>query len=551
MSANPDSYRETADLLFAVFDALPDPVFVKDNNHRWIYANKAFERMVGCSDIVGKGDELFFPPDQVEVFHAHDRKVLDGESTINEEKVGRDMVALTKKSPIRLPDGSPGLVAILMDITAYKHAEVKAAAAEAESAAKSAFLANMSHEIRTPLNGVLGMAQALRQGDLTASQRDKVEMMVESGRTLMTVLNDVLDLSKIAADKVAIDPVATEVREGLNRTLELFRPKAVEKGLDISLQLDLDLPTHLKFDPVRARQCLTNLLSNAVKFTETGEIRVSARMRRGAQGPMMELTVTDTGIGMTDEQLARLFADFTQADESTTRRFGGTGLGLSISRKLARLMGGDLRAESELGRGSTFRLTFAASELEAGDAILTAVSDSSGPQPREWAGRRVLVTDDNAINRKVVQMFLKPLGVSVVEAENGEQALERLSAEPFDLVLMDVHMPVMDGKEAVARMRASNAPWAGIPIIALTADAMDGDREKYLSGGMDGYVAKPIAQIELLSEMNHVLHLKRDDAPKERPTETPPRLNASGRQKALAGHVADTAATRAAHLPLS
>ncbi|MBI1361957.1 MAG: response regulator [Alphaproteobacteria bacterium] len=547
MTSTPVSPRERADLLFEVFEALPDPVFVKDNDHHWVYANKAFKRLIGRDDILGKGDELFFPPEQVAVFHEHDRRVLDGQATINEEMVGEDMVALTKKSPIRLPDGSPGLVAILMDVTAYKRTEAKAAAAEAESAAKSQFLANMSHEIRTPLNGVLGMAQALRQEDLTSSQREKVEMMVESGRTLMVVLNDILDLSKIDAGKVTIDPVATEIREGLKRIIALFRPKAAEKGLDISLQLDLDLPTHLKFDPIRARQCLTNLLSNAVKFTEAGEIRVLARTRRDADGLLLELVVSDTGIGMSEEQIARLFSDFTQADESTTRRFGGTGLGLSISRKLARLMGGDLSVESRIGVGSTFRLTIAVSELEAGDAALTPVSDSAGPQPREWVGRRVLVTDDNAINRKVVQMFLKPLGVSVVEAENGEQALERLAAEPFDIVLMDVHMPVMDGREAVARMRASDAPWGRTPVIALTADAMDGDREKYLSAGMDGYVAKPIAQTELLAAMNHALHLRRSGDPSVQPARAVERPGASGGRKLLNAGAADFASGAASH----
>lgn len=395
---------------------------------------------------------------------------------------------------------------ISVDVTALKEKERELKRsrelAEAGSAAKSAFLANMSHEIRTPLNGVLGMAQSLRQDDLTSSQRSKVDTMVESGRTLMVVLNDILDLSKIEAGKVVVAPVIVETHEGLGRILELFRPKAIEKGVEIHLLLDIDLPTHLKLDPVRVRQCLSNLLSNAIKFTETGEVRVEARVRREAQGTLMEIAVADTGIGMTAEQSARLFSDFMQADESTTRRFGGTGLGLSISRKLARLMGGDIVVQSEVGRGTTFWLTFAVAELQAGDELPEPVPAAAGYEPREWKGRRVLLADDNAINRKVAQMFMKPLGVIVIEAENGAQALERLAAERFDLVLMDVHMPVMDGKEAVARIRASGAPWNNTPVIALTADAMQGDREKYLAMGMDAYVAKPIAPAELFTAMN-------------------------------------------------
>ena len=501
MTFDPAQSRECADLLFTVFDALPDPIFVKDGKHRWIYANKAFERLIGRDDIIGKGDELFFPPEQVAVFHAHDRRVFGGECTINEEVVGNGIFALTKKSPIVLPDGTLGLVAILMDITNYKGAEAKAQAAEAASAAKSAFLANMSHEIRTPLNGMLGMAQALRQEELTESQRSMVEVMAESGQTLLAALNDILDLSKIEAGKVTIEPVSVNAHEILKGIVDLFRPKAAEKGLTVSLQLDIDLPTCLKLDPIRVRQCLTNLVSNAIKFTEKGGITVSARVTNGSAGRRMEVAVADTGIGMTQEQAARLFSDFMQADESTTRRFGGTGLGLSISRKLARLMGGDIRVESTMGRGSTFHFTFAVGAPAADDSAPSADAASVEDEPRAWTGRRVLLTDDNAINRKVVQMFLKPLGVVVVEAENGVEALARLAAEPFDIVLMDVHMPVMDGLQAVSQMRSSGAPWARTPVIALTADAMHGDREKFLAAGMDGYVSKPIEPNELFSAM--------------------------------------------------
>lgn len=506
MSCIPNSPRETSDLLFAVFEALPDPIFVKDGKHRWIYANKAFRQLLGSDDVIGKGDECFFPPEQVAVFHAHDRRVFAGESTINEEMVGADMLALTKKSPIVLPDGSTGLVAILMDITKFKGTEALVRAAEAAKAAKSAFLANMSHELRTPLNGILGIAQALSQEDMPASQRDKVDTMIESGQTLLLLLNDILDLSKIDAGKLEIEPVAVETHEGLRRIVALFGPKAAEKGINLSLQIDIDLPTQLRLDPLRVRQCLTNLISNAVKFTAKGEVRVSARLRDGPAGRLMELTVADTGVGMTEEQTARLFSDFMQADESTTRHFGGAGLGLSISRKLARRMGGDIRVESTYGSGSTFCFTFAVSELESGEIAPPPVSDSPGPEPREWKGRRVLLTDDNATNRKVVQMFLKPLGVVIVEAANGAEALDRLSAEPFDLVLMDVHMPVMDGVEAVSRMRMSGAPWAVTPVIALTADAMQGDREMFLAAGMDGYVAKPIEPRQLFSAMNRAIH---------------------------------------------
>jgi signal transduction histidine kinase/ActR/RegA family two-component response regulator len=397
--------------------------------------------------------------------------------------------------------------AISIDITDLrtKEKQLKAAKqmAEAASAAKTAFLANMSHEIRTPLNGVLGIAQSLAQDDLTPEQRSKVDTLADCGRTLMTVVNDILDMSKIEAGKVSITPLDIEIRGGIARVVELFRPKAAEKGLDISLQMDPSFPSHIRLDPVRTRQCLTNLISNAIKFTETGGITVSVRLRSERSGLDMEMTVADTGIGMTEEQVSRLFSDFMQADASTTRRFGGTGLGLAITRRLARLMGGDVTVESSPGKGSTFRLWFAVEKAssQAPDDVPVAASKA----PAELRGRRVLLTDDNPINRKVAQMFMKPFGLVVVEAANGEEALIRLATQPFDLVLMDIHMPVMDGCEAVKRIRASQAQWSNIPVIALTADAMPGDDVRYLSMGMTGYVAKPIDQRELFSAINAAL----------------------------------------------
>jgi signal transduction histidine kinase/CheY-like chemotaxis protein len=397
--------------------------------------------------------------------------------------------------------------AMSIDITDLRAQEkqLKAAKqmAEAASEAKTAFLANMSHEIRTPLNGVLGMAQSLAQDNLTVEQRAKVDTLADCGRTLMTVVNDILDMSKIEAGKVSITPLDIEIRGGIARVVELFQPKAAEKGVDLSLEMDANFPSHIRLDPVRTRQCLTNLISNAIKFTEAGSITVSVRLRSEQSGLVMETTVADTGIGMTEEQVSRLFSDFMQADASTTRRFGGTGLGLAITRRLARLMGGDVEVESAPGRGSTFRLWFAVEA--ASSRVHEDVPVAASKAPAELRGRRVLLADDNAINRKVAQMFMKPFGLIVVEACNGAEALDRLAAEPFDLVLMDIHMPVMDGCEAVRRIRASQASWSKIPVIALTADAMPGDDERYLSIGMTGYVAKPIDQRELFTAINSAL----------------------------------------------
>jgi signal transduction histidine kinase/ActR/RegA family two-component response regulator len=376
------------------------------------------------------------------------------------------------------------------------------AAAEAASAAKSAFLANMSHEIRTPLNGVLGMAQALVQDNLTPSQKDKVDTLIDSSRTLMTVVNDILDLAKIDAGKLEIAPVDVDPTLGLQRAITLFRPMAEEKGIVLSLRLDAGLPRRLRLDPVRARQCTDNLISNAIKFTQHGSVTVSARMAPGPGGDqLIEVTIADTGVGMTEEQVSRLFSEFMQADSSTTRRYGGTGLGLAITRRLARQMGGDVTVESKPGQGSSFRVTFraeeAAAEAKDGARQPGASHDVAAPQA-DIRGKRLLLVDDNAINRRVAQMFLAQFGLIIAEAVNGQEALDQLAAAPFDVVLMDVHMPVMDGLEAMRRLRASEEAFADIPVIMLTADAMSGDREKYLASGANGYVSKPIDQRELV-----------------------------------------------------
>jgi signal transduction histidine kinase/CheY-like chemotaxis protein len=376
--------------------------------------------------------------------------------------------------------------------------------AEAANAAKGAFLANMSHEVRTPLNGILGMAEALAQDGLSPDQEEKLGILRESCRTLMTVVNDVLDHSKIDAGKLAIVPTAVDIIDSIRHAVDLFVPQAADKGLELVLSIDAGMPPKLKVDPVRTRQCIINLLSNAIKFTADGRIDVSARYRETETKTLLEISVADTGIGMTEEQVARLFSEFMQADDSTSRRFGGTGLGLSISRRLARLMGGDLVVKSELNRGSIFTLTVQAEPVAAAEITQTTASQ---PARESLRGRRVLLADDNAINRKVVMMFLKPLGVVVTEAEDGTVALDKLASEPFDAVLMDIHMPAMDGAEAVRRIRASGAPWAGIPVVALTANAMQGDRERYLGLGMDGYVSKPIEQHELAAALTDVLQI--------------------------------------------
>ncbi len=387
---------------------------------------------------------------------------------------------------------------------ALREARRARSAAEAADATKSIFLANTSHEIRTPLNGVMGMAQALSRSELTMDQRQQVDAILSSGAVLTGVLNDVLDLSKIEAGRMEISRVPTDLRRLLDQQRTMWEAQAAEKGLAFSLRICAAVPARLQIDPVRLRQCIGNLVSNALKFTDEGGVEVEIRAAPRADG-MIQVTasVADTGIGVTPEQAATIFAPFVQADSSINRRFGGTGLGLSVTRQIAQLMGGDVRAEPREGGGSIFTLRFLAEALPEEDGA------AAGPlAPRDLkeidSRLRVLVVDDTPTNRLLMRALLKGQAGRVVEAQNGSEALERLEEEPFDLVLLDIHMPVMNGRETLERIRGSDRPWRDVRVIALTADAAPGDRERYLELGMDGYAAKPIDQRALAAEILNV-----------------------------------------------
>lgn len=372
--------------------------------------------------------------------------------------------------------------------------ELKSALAEARSAsaAKSAFLANMSHELRTPLNGVLGMAQALAGPHLGYSDQEKVGTIIESGQQLLGVLNDVLDLSKIEAGRVDITPGPADPGALVSATCDLFRASAAAKGLTLDCDLET-LPACVRLDPVRVRQCLSNLIANAVKFTSAGSVHVTARaLSAGMEGWRIEMAVTDTGPGISSDVQARLFQRFSQADCSSARRHGGAGLGLVIARELARRMGGDVTINSTPGTGSCFMLSF----LAAPD---TSALTASGTKSDHGAlyGTSVLLVDDNAINRLVARAFLETTGVVVTEADSGSAALDLFRAGRFDLVLLDAHMPEMGGEETLQRLR--RLPRGDAPVVALTADAMQGDEARYRAMGMDGYVAKPVSKEVLLS----------------------------------------------------
>jgi signal transduction histidine kinase/FixJ family two-component response regulator/HPt (histidine-containing phosphotransfer) domain-containing protein len=396
-----------------------------------------------------------------------------------------------------------GTLAVFRDVTALKDQEAqlarerdaaRAARGEAEAAnlAKSTFLATMSHEIRTPMNGVIGAMDVLEGQTLTEAQRRIVATMRESATTLLRLVSDVLDFSKIEAGRLELEEAPFSLRALLAGAAATLRPRAEAQGLTLDEFVEGE-PDLLLGDATRLRQILFNLLGNAIKFTERGGVSVAARVERLADGrARVELTVSDTGVGIAPEVLPRLFTAFTQGDSSTTRRFGGTGLGLSIVRRLTELMGGEVRVESRPGQGARFRVTLHPRIAEAG-ALAAPVSDVV-PAPLPPGAGRVLVVDDHAVNREVLLRQLGMLGLEADAATDGEEALARWQTGRYAVVLSDLHMPGLDGFEFVRLLRGREAAerHGRTPIIAVSANALAGEAERCLDAGMDGFLAKPV-----------------------------------------------------------
>ena len=390
-----------------------------------------------------------------------------------------------------------GTISVCVDVTELKQSEANMAQArddaEAANEAKSAFLANMSHEIRTPLNGVLGVLHLLKSQSLPEPTQDMLDEALACGAMLLTLLNDVVDFSKIEAGRFELSREPTDPRAVVEGVVQLLRPQAEDRGLALTLEID-DMPAWVVADPVRLRQCLFNLVGNAVKFTPRGSVVVSAARCGSPDSPGLRFQVRDTGIGISAEAQATLFERFQQADASTTRRFGGSGLGLAITRKLAEMMGGEVGLSSELGCGSTFWLEVSAPPAEAPDEQSIA-SDGM------LEGMRILVVEDNPTNRMIATKILEGLGASVQTAEDGERGVDAALAGCFDLILMDIQMPGIDGIEATRRIRASTEPCASTPVIALTANVLSHQRDSYFVAGMNGVVGKPISPAELVRQI--------------------------------------------------
>jgi len=486
-----------------LLEATPMPIYLKDVEGRLVRVNKAFEALYGVERQAWIGKTIYeLVPEEAAQMRAHDADVLAGQSTqtcqgnFRNRRTGERRDALYWKAALRDAHGRcTGLVGSILDTTEKNRFEQELREAkrfaEAANEAKGNFLANMSHEIRTPMNGVIGMTDLALGTSLTAEQREYLDIVKSSAQSLLVILNDILDFSKIDAGKMQIEAVAFAPRAVVGEVLKALNTRAQAKGLVLQSSIAPAVPERVLGDPVRIRQVLSNLCDNAIKFTAHGSVQVGVTWDPAGQ---LQFAVQDTGIGIPPEKQRRVFEAFSQADTSTTRKFGGTGLGLTICARLVELMGGRIVLESVADQGSTFRFT-----VQVG-AVSSIADIDVPPLPVPLSAPQslhILLVEDHPINQMLATTLLRKWGHVVVLAKNGEEAVALFPTQAWDIVLMDMQMPVMGGIEATRLIRASEPAGAHIPIVAMTANAMDADRQACLDAGMDDHLAKPFQAASL------------------------------------------------------
>ena len=504
--------------LRTLLDTLPDLVWLKDVKGVYLSCNQRFTQFFGAPEveIVGRSDFDFVERELAEFFLEHDRKaMMAGRPSRNEEWItfasdGHQELLETIKCPLVSQEGEIiGVLGIGRDITERKLAEIGLAEArrEADAAnrAKSDFLATMSHEIRTPMNGIIGMVQLLGYTELTAEQKEYLNSIETAAGNLLSLINDILDLSRIESGKIELEYADFSLRKAVEDMILTQQSRISQKQLTLHKDIAPDLPELLYGDELRIKQILLNLLGNAIKFTDSGAISVTLQLlEQDESRTVVRLTVSDTGVGISPEAMEKIFNPFEQADSGISRRFGGTGLGLSISRKLITLMGGEITVESAPGAGSSFHVVL---PLMPSRIVPSASSiESVFREPLKARAFKVLIVDDDILSLRTTEMLMKKQGNTSVTADSGTDGFELWQQGDFDLILSDLRMPVMDGFEFVKRIRAKEQESGGhIPVIALTADALKGTDEAAMKAGFDGYLAKPFRVKDLLKEIERCM----------------------------------------------
>ncbi len=542
------SYRESDSRGHMLMDRLGECVLVSNEQYQVVEANPAARKLlkIPTGPLIGRRLQDFVPELQLDesLQHAQGAMLAEHETIQCRSTIGKTFDGRVKLFVLKV--GETGKRVCIIRNNEAVNTDAAPKIAEQSNKTQDAFLAMMSHELRTPMNAVLGMTQHLLTTNLDEEQVESVKTIIDAGDVMMSLLNDLLDKSKIDAGKLTLETINVDLRHLVKKMERLWRPTIEEKGVAFVVRVGDKVPAVVLGDSIRIRQILSNLLSNAAKFTSNGSVALEVDAVQQSNGKTrLEFAIRDTGVGMDEEVQARLFGVYEQADTTAGRKFGGTGLGLSISKDLAGMMGGDIEVESRSGFGSVFRfhadfevptgIIETPEQIEASSHIATAtevfkpsvaaipeikpvVAVAATPTPKptptptpapDDESLRILAVEDNPINQRVLAAFLRPIGGDVVWAGDGQEALNILAESHFDVVLMDIQMPVMDGLEATRALRAGSCRNANIPIVAMTANAMLGDRETCLAAGMDDYVSKPIDPKTLYKSIARQVELAR------------------------------------------
>ncbi len=509
------SSLKDSEVFTTIIDAIADPIFVKDQEHRWILMNRAFCDFLGLSreELYGKSDYEFFPREQADVFWEKDNQVFTSmQQLTNEENLtdnqGNLHVISTKKVPFELPDGKKVLVGIIRDITDIVHArrdlELARDQAHAASEAKSAFLARVSHDIRTPMNGILGVSELLMDSDLNPCQLEMAQTIRESTLSLLGLVNDILDISQIEAKSLKLHERNFDLEREIRNLVAVFKPKMAAASINFELNLPQNLPKKLFGDVDKLSQILINLVSNAIKFTpQSGRIELGIRSRElMADRVELEFSISDTGSGIATAEIPRIFQPFYQTQGTYSGEAPGSGLGLAIVSHLVKMLGGEISVRSQPGVGSVFTFNAYMQVLSERDDLELGAREGIFDLPRltrAGISPRILVAEDNPINQNLIRSLLQRMNCEVDLASNGQQAVDLALENFYDLLLMDISMPLLDGVTAARHIRAKKSEEM-LPIIALTAHAILGDRERFETAGINGYISKPIEREKLFKE---------------------------------------------------